>query len=397
MQIYKKNHLLTNSNSSKNMIIVYIITGLQTGGAENMLYKLLSGMNREIFSPVVISLIDRGTVGDRIESLGVPIHTIEMNPGVPTLAQAWKLIQIVRQIQPDLIQGWMYHGNIAALIAQLFCSKKIPVLWGIRCSVYSLDTQKRMTTSIIRLCAALSRFASKIIFVSQIAKHQHESLGYSSEKSCVIPNGFDTSFFAPSREARLIFRSELGLPKTSFLIGLIGRYHPMKDHANFIYAASLLLKIYPDIHFILVGTNLDKENKVLNNLIDELRINQHIHLLGERSDIYRITPALDIAASASAYGEGFPNVIGEAMSCGVPCVVTDIGDSAWIVGDTGKVVSPKNSQLLANAFKDLIDLGDQGRKTLGKAARERVINLFSLDSVVHQYESLYKHLSNSKK
>jgi glycosyltransferase involved in cell wall biosynthesis len=372
------------------MKIVYITTGLYTGGAENMLYKLLSKINRERFNPVVVSLMDHGTVGDRIASLGVPVYTIGMKSGMPTPAAIWKLIRTMRQLKPDLIQGWMYHGNLAALVAKFFSSPKIPVLWGIRCSVYSLALQKRMTASIIKFCAALSRFTTEIVFVSQIAKKQHETLGYPSEKNSVIPNGFETSLFTPSSEARLNVRSELGLAETSFLIGLIARYHPMKDHTNFLHAAALLLKSYPDVHFVLVGREVHTENKVLKNLIQDLGISQHIHLLGERRDMNRLTAALDIACSASAYGEGFPNVIGEAMSCGVPCAVTDVGDSGWIVGNTGRVVPPRSPEALAHAWKELIVLGSEGREILGKAARARIIECFSLDSVVHQYESLYE-------
>jgi glycosyltransferase involved in cell wall biosynthesis len=164
----------------------------------------------------------------------------------------------------------------------------------------------------------------------------------------------------------------------------------MKDHTNFLHAAALLLKSYPDVHFVLVGREVHTENKVLKNLIQDLGISQHIHLLGERRDMNRLTAALDIACSASAYGEGFPNVIGEAMSCGVPCAVTDVGDSGWIVGNTGRVVPPRSPEALAHAWKELIVLGSEGREILGKAARARIIECFSLDSVVHQYESLYE-------
>ncbi|NEP28701.1 glycosyltransferase, partial [Moorena sp. SIO3I6] len=215
-------------------------------------------------------------------------------------------------------------------------------------------------------------------------------LGYSSQNSCVIPNGFDTSLFKPSLEARAAFRSELGLSEQSILIGLIGRYHPMKDHPNFIRAASLLVKEFPDVHFIMVGTEVDQDNNFLSSLIQDLGLSNHIHLLGERSDIPRLTAALDINTLASAYGEAFPLVIGEAMSSGVPCVVTDVGDSAWIVGNTGRVVPPRNSEALARAWKELILMGNEGRKVLGKAARSRIIDSFSINSVVAQYESLYE-------
>ncbi|MBN3883582.1 MAG: glycosyltransferase [Nostoc sp.] len=377
------------------MKIIYIITGLYTGGAEVMLYKLLSRIDRERFNPVVISLMDRGIWGDRIATLGIPVYTIGIKEGKPKLANIWRLIHIVRQLQPDLIQGWMYHGNLAAQFARLFLFKQVSVLWNIRHSLYSLDLEKPRTTIIIKLSAQFSNSATKIIYNSQNSARQHEKSGYCIKKTCVIPNGFETDKFIPSDKAYLSVRSEFNIPENALLIGLIGRYHPIKDHFNFLQAAALLLKNYPNVQFVLAGNKVDWQNHILSELIHELGLVKQIHLLGERHDVPRLTAAFDIASSSSS-GEGFPNVIGEAMSCGVPCVVTDVGDSAWIVSDTGKVVPPRDPEALANAWKALIDIGTEGREALGKAARQRVIECFSLDSVVDQYEVLYDNILTKK-
>ncbi|MBD2678370.1 MULTISPECIES: glycosyltransferase [Nostoc] len=373
------------------MKIIYIITGLSTGGAEVMLYKLLSKINRQRFSPVVISLMDSGTWGDRIVNLGIPVYTIGMKPGTLKLINIWRMIHIVRQLKPDLIQGWMYHGNLAAQFVRLFIFRQVPVFWNIRHSLHSLELEKPRTTIIIKLCARFSHLPKKIIYNSQNSSKQHEKIGYCLEKTCVIPNGFETEKYIPSTEARLGVRSELNIPENSLLIGLIGRYHPIKDHFNFLQAAALLIKSYSNVQFVLVGNQVDWDNHILSELIHELGLIQHIYLLGERHDVPRLTAALDIASSSSS-GEGFPNVIGEAMSCGVPCVVTDVGDSGWIVGDTGKVVPPKNPEALANAWQALINIGKDGRESLGKAARARVIKCFSLDSIVTEYEAIYHHI-----
>ena len=377
-------------NSHKKFVILYITTGLTVGGAEIMLYQLLSKINRLRFEPIVISLMDHSTYGDRIEELGIPVYTISMKQGTPTPAAMWRLIHIVHHVKPDLIQGWMYHGNLAAYFARIFSWHKIPVFWSIHSSISSLNSEKRMTLSIIKFGARISKFNQKVIFVSRNSKVQHEALGYCSDNSCVIPNGFDTSLFKPLISARSNLKTELGLPEESFLIGLIARYHPMKDHANFLRAAALLFNKYPDIHFILAGNNVDRNNHVLQQLIQDLGLGNQIHLLGERHDIHYITAALDIVSLASAYGEAFPLVIGEAMSCGVPCVVTDVGDSSWIVGNTGRVIPPKDSEALAHAWQELIVMGSHGREALGKAARGRIIENFSLDSIVSQYERLYE-------
>lgn len=372
------------------MKIVHVITGLSTGGAETMLYKLLSKMNRERFSPVVISLIDRGTFGDRIEALGITVHTIGMKPGIPAPNTIWQFTHKVRQLKPDLIQGWMYHGNLAVQLSGTLSFKSVPILWNIRQSLYSLTYEKPGTSAVIKLLAQLSSFPKKILYNSKTSASQHEKIGYRETKTIVIPNGFDTEVFTPSVAARISIRRELGVTNDTFLIGLICRYHPMKDHANFFYAAAILLKNYSNVQFVLSGQGCDWKNQTLCKLIYDLGIVKHIHLLGERHDMPCLTAALDIASSSSAYGEGFANVIGEAMSCGVPCVVTDVGDSGWIVGNTGRIVPPRDLEALANAWKELIDLGAEGRETLGSAARARIIEYFSLDSVVAQYERLYE-------
>jgi glycosyltransferase involved in cell wall biosynthesis len=377
------------------MKIVYIITDLAIGGAQMMLYKLLSKMSRERFTPVVVSLMDNGTVGDRLEALGIAVYAIGMKQGKPTPGSIWRLVRLVRQLQPDLIQGWMYHGNLAAQLASTFCSKKTPVLWSIHNSIYSLAYEKRMTAAVIKAGAHLSKLPAKIVFVSQISQSQHQALGYCSEKSCIIPNGFDSSLFIPSSEANLSIRSDLSLPEKSFLIGLVARFDPLKDHENFLRAASILSRNYPDVHFLLVGLGVDRENQILNQLIQELGLRVQTHLLGERKDMPRITAALDIACSSS-YSEAFPIAIGEAMSCGVPCVVTDVGDSAIIVGDTGRVVPPRKPDLLANAWKEIIELSLEDRKALGNAARNRILDCFSLASIVVKYEALYESLLDNK-
>ena len=378
------------------MKIIHIITGLTTGGAEMMLYKVLSEIDRERFSPIVVSLMDRGTLGDRIEALGIPVYTLGMKSGaLPTPNMIWKLLQIVGEIKPNLIQGWMYHANLAAQIISILSLKFVPVIWNIR-NCLSLSYEKPGTAAVIKALIPLSIFPKKIIYNSQVSASEHEKLGYKITKTITIPNGFDPELFHPSIEARNSIRKELSLPNDCFLIGRFARYHPMKDYPNLIQGAAILLKDYPDVHFLLAGSDINAENQILCNLIQELGISERIHLLGERQDIPCLTASLDIASTSSSYGEAFANVIGEAMSCGVPCVVTDVGDSAWIVGDTGQVVPPKDPEALANAWKELILLGLEGREALGKLARSRVIECFSLESIVANYESLYESAISQK-
>jgi len=378
------------SSSSGRIKILHIINDLSIGGAEMMLYKLLSGINRERFDPVVISLIDRGKLRDSIEALGIPVYTTNMKPGRPTPSSILHLIRLTRQIKPDLIQGWMYHSCLAGQLANAFAARKAPVLWGIHCSDISPITEKKMTLMMVRLCAPLSRLPSNIIFVSQSSRSEHKRFGYRIAKSRVLPNGIDTQLFVPSVSARLSVRAELGLPENAFLIGLVGRYHPMKDHSTFLKAAAQLLQAHPNIHFLLIGRGINSENKELQQAIQDAALLNQVHLLGERTDTPRLSAALDIFTLSSSYGESFPNVIGEAMACGVPCVVTDVGDASWIVGETGRVVPRRDPTALAEGWKELIALGEEGRKALGNAARKRVMESFPLESVVAQYEALYE-------
>jgi glycosyltransferase involved in cell wall biosynthesis len=300
------------------------------------------------------------------------------------------LVRLARSIKPDLIQGWMSHGNLIAQLLASFVSRRASVLWNIRQTLYSFEYEKRGTAFAIRMCARLSKRPARILYNSRTASAQHGAIGYRTEKTLVIPNGFDTGLFAPSKEARQSVRSELGVAESTFLIGLVGRFHPMKGHASFLRAAKLLLEHYPDVQFVLSGKEVSWSNQFLCDLVQRLGLVERVHLLGERQDMPRITAALDIASSSSSYGEGFPNVIGEAMSCAVPCVVTDVSDLPWVVGETGKVVPPRDPKALARAWADLIEMGAEGREALGQAARARVIQYFPLGSVVAQYEALYE-------
>lgn len=385
---------MASNNPSCNNIL-HLITGLNTGGAEMTLFKLLSNMDRNRFSPTVISMIDAGPIGKKIQQLGIPVHGIGMRMGRPYPFSFWRLIKKVRAFQPNLIQGWMYHGNLAAQFANAFLSKPVPVIWNIRHSLYDLAYEKKMTAWVIRLGARLSSRPAKILYNSKVSAAQHETLGYVSEKTTMIPNGFDTDIFAPSAEARLEIRRELGLSSSTILIGLIGRYHPMKGHANFIRAAAHISQSEPKVHFLLAGKNVQVENNELMEILKDVGVMSKFHLLGERQDLSRLTASLDVATSSSSFGEGFSNVMGEAMACAVPCVATDVGDGGWVVGDAGLVIPARDPQAMAAAWKKLLNMGLEGRKALGAKARKRIDANFSLKTIVSQYESLYSSILNS--
>ena len=369
--------------------VMYVISDLSVGGAEMMLYKLLAETDRSRFEPVVVSLLGGGALRARVEALGVKVYTVGVRPKFPTPLDLWRLVRLTRRLRPDLVVGWMYHSSLAVQLAGLFSSTKAALLWSVHYSVSSLAEEKRLTAAVIRACALLSRLPRRIIYVSRDGRAKHGPLGFSTENGCVIPNGVDTETFKPSTEARESVRSELGLPSDALLVGTVGRFHPMKDHANFLRAAALLSEKHAEAHFVLVGRGVDGENAELRGLIQKLGLEGRTHLLGERHDVPRLTAALDLF-SLSSYCESFPNVIGEAMACAVPCVVTDVGDAAWIVGDTGRVVPARDSRSLAREWADVIALGAEGRAALGRAALARACELFPVGAVVRRYETLYE-------
>jgi glycosyltransferase involved in cell wall biosynthesis len=357
-----------------------------------MLWKLLSRMDRSRFEPLVFALSSNADgMLDRFKQIGVDCHLIGMKPSVDALAGLFRLGRALRRVTPDIVQGWLYHGNVAATIASGLIRIRPPVLWSIRCTLPKRLSQEKWQSALtIWAGAKLSFSAARIIHNSFASAVEHEGrLGYRRNGRVILPNGFDTDVFRPSAEARIAVRKMLHVPDDTILVGLVGRYHPQKDHRNFLQAAALVRRTHANVHFLLVGEGITRTNAHLNRMVHELDLCECAHLVGPRDDVDVITAALDVACCSSAYGEGFANVIGEAMSCGVPCAVTDVSDAARIVGDTGKVVAARDSEALARAIGELIDMGSAKRQALGSLARERVIENFSLDAIVRQYEQLY--------
>lgn len=373
----------------KRRKILHIINGLHTGGAEMMLYKLLSGTNRERFEAEVVTLIDGGEVRSKVEKLGVKVHSLHIPRNSPDIASAWRLIRCLRQSQPDLIQTWMYQSDlVAGVLGKLFT--RTPIVWNIRCSHPGWAGQS--TLRIAKTCAFLSgTIPARIICGSVSASHDHIEMGYRREKVIVIPNGFDLETFQPDAEARLAMRKELQLAPETKLVGMFARFALVKDPANFVRAAASLHRKMPEVHFVMCGAEMSWEHQQLADWIAQAGVRERFHLLGQRHDVSRYMAAMDVVVLSSE-SEGFPNVLGEAMACGVPCVATDTGDSALIIGDTGKIVPRKEPEKLAEACEALLHLSDEERRQLGLAARRRIEENYSLPTIVRKYEQLYQGL-----
>lgn len=366
--------------------VLHLITGLDTGGAETMLYKLVARSDRARFRHVVVSLTDAGPIGGKIVALGVPVYTLGMRRGRPSPLAAIRWLALLRRVAPDLVQTWLYHADLLGLLGATVV--RLPVVWNIRSSFHhGLDS------TVTKVCARLSGFPAAVVVNSEAGREIHAQLGYRPKQWQLIPNGFDLAQFAPDASAHEAVRRELDLPAAATLIGLVARFDPLKDHRTFLQAASILHGQDPEPHFLLVGQGVTPQNEALRRTIAAGGLLDQVHLLGERTDVPRLTAALDIA-SCSSYGESFPTVVGEAMACGVPCAVTTVGDTASIVGDTGRVVPTKDPHALAAAWRELLELGPEGRRALGRRARDRVETLFGLDRVVSRYEELYERLAS---
>ena len=355
-----------------------------------MLARLIARLDPCRIENAVISLTATGTVGHEIQQTGVPVFALELRPGQVGTVALWRLIALLRRLRPDVVQTWLYHADLAGIMAGAL-ARRPKIVWNIRCADLDPADHPRFLPLLLRTLALVSRYPAAIICNSTAGRHAHGQLGYTPRRWEIIPNGFDTGLFRPCPDARIDLRRELGLDPAALVVGLLARFHPMKDHATFLRAATIIAASGADVHFVAAGRGV-AGNPVLDALDADLLLGNRVHLLPERHDAPRFLAALDVAVSSSS-GEAFPNVVGEAMACGTPCVVTDVGDSAQLVGDAGVMVPPRDPALLAAGILGILDLDGTAHAALGRAARERIVSTFSLDAAAAKYERLYFDLA----
>jgi len=376
----------------KKIRVIHIINSFEFGGAEAMLCNLLLRTDRDRFEPSVVALIDDLTVAGPVLQAGIALKTMGMKPGIPDPRGMLRLARHLRGERPTIVQTWMDHSNLIGGLA----AKVVPgarIVWGVHHSNHVAGLTKRTTLLTVNACAVLShRVPTRVILCSEHSRKLYAERGFAARKLLVIPNGFDTERFQPDSEARVSVRRELGIDANVKLIGLVARHDPLKDHANFLRAAARLIETDPEIHFLMCGANVNDQNIELMNLIRRLGIDSRCHLLGARRDVPRLYAAMDLNSSSSI-SEAFPLAVGEAMACGVPCVATDVGDSALMIGDTGRVVPPGDSEALARGWAELLALTAESRMQMGMAARARVRELFDLTAVTRRYEEVYRELA----
>jgi len=361
--------------------VVFLIRDLNYGGAQRQLVTLVKALHQEdCFDVTVLHFYCGGSLLKDLIDRSIPTISLEKQERWDVLGFLGRLFGHLKRIQPDVLHGYLGESNIVTMFLKpLFPSTRI--IWGIRGSNTPSDRYGWLGSILSQLERLLSSFTDLIVVNSHTGKADYVNQGFASDKMVVISNGIDTERFVPDSEAGAKVRSEWGISENTILIGLVGRLSPMKDHHTFLKAATLLSKVREDVRFVCVGIGEENYAKELYQLTDDLGIAEKIIWAGGRSDMPAVFNALNIACSSSSDGEGFPNVVGEAMACGVPCVVTDVGDSAWIVGDKGVVVPPKNPEALKTAIKELIDktnLDNYNRLEI----RQLIVEQFSVRQLV---------------
>ncbi len=379
---------------------LHVITALNFGGAEAMLAKLLSQQQSTCppDTSLVVSLLKPGIVGKEMIARGVTVETLDLRHPWHLPRAASQLGRIVRRFDPDIVQGWMYHGNIAASLAGGMARKRPPTLWNIRHSLSRPSAERLRSRAIIRLGAKMSRRPHATIYNSAASQKEHAAYGYCPERAIVIPNGFDCTAFEPEaedRRSRRRLHELFGIDDTVILVAMVARNHPMKDHATAIEAVGRARRAGHDIHLLLVGTGTEafpaKVRAACTNWIPPDRLT----LAGDRRDVAEWLPGCDVIVLSSAWGEGFPNILGEAMASGVPCVATDVGDSKTIVGDGGICVPNCEPGIMAEAIATLCEAGPEGRREFGVRGRHRIMTRYSLPAITERYARLYETMLRS--
>lgn len=369
------------------MMVLHIITSLEDGGAEAALYRLAVASGH---AQLVVSLTSDGKYGPLFRAAGLRVHALGMPKGRLTINGIIGLWRILRRERPNVVQTWMYHANlVGGLVARLAGMKN--VVWGLHHTLLLPGTTGRSTRAVDRLCAWISPWVPrKIIACAQESMRVHVANGYDGARFVVVPNGYDTALFAPDAQAGINIRNELEIPADGPVLGLVGRWDPLKDHANLLAAMRHVRERHQRVQLLLVGSGCDASNKELVDLVTREGLAGCVHLLGRRGDVGAIMNALDVHV-LSSMSEAFPNVVAEAMACGTPCVVTNVGDAADIVGSAGWSVPARNPEALAESISAALSESESQEKWAERKAlaRERIVERYSLEAMVSGYNEVW--------
>lgn len=371
------------------MIVLHIITGLEAGGAQGVLYRICTTDTTN--HHVVISLTKGGKYYFLLIENGIKVYPLNSSHKTINFCHLIQLWHLTTSIRPDVVQTWLHHANLyGGIIARLAGVKA--VVWGIRHNVLYQSKSNIILLIIERLLALISWIVpTRIICCADRAAKDHIAIGYDTKKMIVIKNGYSLSKYRPDHHSGERFLSELGINHNVLILGMVARFDILKDHANLFQALNLVKNEGVKFKIILVGEGMCYANIQILELARKYSLLGELHLLGLQSDIPTVMNAFDIHLLTSS-SEGFPNVIAEAMACGIPCISTDVGDAAFIVGDSGWIVSPSNPLDLAIAIKSAAHENLDTLCQRGQLARKRISTYFSLESMVKNYSDAYQSI-----
>ena len=366
--------------------IVHIISGLNSGGAERSLFNVCNSNISDYFTQSVICLGDKAIYGDKLEELGVEVYYLNFKNSNKLYAFL-NFKNIIKKISPDIVQGWMTHGNFASVLAYFILSGRPSLFWNIRQTVYKLKHEYILTRFLFLINILLSRLPNGIISNANISIKQLIKFGYKNDSFILIPNGFDTNYWKPDHNLRQIERNKLKFNENDFVLGYVGRYHPMKNIKLLLEAFHKLSQQNSKIKLVIVGQNLNNYNIKEKSIIDMIPQNQ-ILIIDNTEDVKKYYNIFDLLILCSAWGEGFPNVLGEAMSSELCCISTPVGDTPDILEDVGYLVPLDDVDFLIEKVKNCMDNPEELNK-LGRKARIKILNQYSMEKTINSYLNIY--------
>jgi len=364
--------------------IFFLIRSLNIGGTERQLIELVKGLDKNTYEITVGLFYDGGILREELTAMeGVKLLPLYKSGRWDLIRFCTRLITILSRSKPHILYSFLPDANLVGLISGRITRVK-QIVWGVRASNMNVSRYDWLARMSLRLSAFLSRFPDAIITNSFAGLRFHKDIGYKTERMKVIPNGIDTKLFKPDHLSGFRLRDEWGIDEEMITIGLVGRLDPMKDHATFLRAVKIFDQKECSVRFVCVGDGKEPYKSEIHFLCRRLGVNGSIIWAGERCDMTAVYNSMDIVTSSSSFGEGFPNVIGEAMACGVPCVVTDIGDSAIIVGETGIVVPPEDPQSLADGWRSMLKRLNDKSYSIKEMTRARIVFHYSSEIFVQK-------------
>ena len=375
------------------MRVLHVIVGLNVGGAELMLKRLVDSEtpNNEL-EHSVISLTDLGTLGPKLQAVGVPVQALGLTAFYAIPFALIRLVGLMKACRPNIVQTWMYHADLLGGIAARLAGIK-KVIWGIRTTDVAAGGS-RSTLLVRKACAMLShRVPMTIVCAAEASRRAHTNLGYDSTRMEVVPNGFDFSSLQVSFGQRQVVRAHCGVEAGELVVGCLGRFHKAKDQENFILAAAMVAAANPMVRFVMVGRGIDASNTELAHWISATGFANRFVLLNERADVPACLAAMDVFCLSSRT-EGFPNVVAEAMAMELPCVVTDVGDAVLLLNGLGVVVPKENHAELARGINTLLAMSPVQRRDLGQRAGAHVRLEYSIAKTRERFEAIYRKLMN---